>query len=369
MKNLYDARKLEAARRIRAAGVGAMLITHLPDVQYLCGFTGSNAALIVFAGSRPATLFTDGRYIRQSKAQAVGTAVVIAGRALVKEACELLAKSNIKSCGIDSAHTTLTAFENFRKSLPAARRSLFRPVAPLIQAQREIKDATEIILMRKAARLGCALYEHILGFIDYGMTELQVAAELEHEARIRGAEGMSFTTIVASGERSAMPHGHATSARLPRNGFITLDFGVMLNGYCSDMTRTMYLGKPSTFERDTFEVVLAAQMAGVDAVAPGVTCAEVDEACRSILRRARLDKWFTHGTGHGVGLEIHEGPSVAPGSKTILQPGMVVTVEPGVYISRRGMKDFGLRIEDEVLVKARGHEVLTAASPKAWTAI
>ena len=367
--SLFTLRKLEAARRVRATGVGSMLITHLPDVQYLCGFTGSNAVLLIFAGKRPAVLITDGRYTRQARAEAAGTKVEIAGRAALSAACAMLAESGVKSCGVDAAHTTLGQLDVLRKSMPAGKRNIFKPVQSLIASQREVKDADEIVKMRKAAKLGCALYEHILGYIDYGMTELQIAAELEHEARVRGAEGMSFETIVASGERSALPHGHATSAKLPRNGFITLDFGVILNGYCSDMTRTLYMGKASQFEQDAYEAVLASQLAGVELVAPGVTCEEVDEACRSVLRKAGLAKWFTHGTGHGVGLEIHEGPRLMAGQKRKLEPGNIVTVEPGVYLSRRGQKDFGIRIEDTLLVKAKGHEVLTAASPQAWTSV
>lgn len=366
---LFNSRKLAAAQRIRKAGVAAMLVTHLPDVQYLCGFTGSNAVLALFAGKQKAVLFTDGRYTRQAKAEAVGTMVVIADRSALQEACALLVKSGVRSCGVDASNTTVAQLEHIRKAMPANKRNIFRPLPPLIATQRELKDSDEIARMRRAAKLGCGLYDHILGYIDYGMTEAQVAAELEHEARLRGAAGMSFETIVASGQRSALPHGHATTARLPRNGFITLDFGVILNGYCSDMTRTLYMGKASVFERDAYEAVLAAQIAGVDAVTPGVTCAEVDEACRGILRQAGLAKWFTHSTGHGVGLEIHEGPRLAAGNKQRLEPGMVITIEPGVYLSRRGKKDFGIRIEDMVLVTAKGREVLTAASPKAWTTI
>lgn len=367
--NIFSSRKLAAVRSVRAAGMGAMLVTHLPDVYYLCGFTGSNAVLVIFAGKRPAVLMTDGRYTRQAKAEAVGTKVEIVNRAALASACELLDKSGVKSCGVDAGHTSLAEMDILRKAMPAGKRNIFKPVEPLIAALREVKDADEIVRMRKAAKLGCALYEHMLSFIDYGMTELQVAAELEHEARVRGAEGMSFETIVASGERSALPHGHATAAKLPRNGFITLDFGVMLNGYCSDMTRTLYMGKASQFERDAYEAVLASQVAGVEIVGPGVACGDVDEACRSVLRKAGLGKWFTHSTGHAVGLEIHEGPRFSTGVKTKLEPGMVMTVEPGVYLSRRGAKDFGIRIEDMLLVKAKGHEILTAASPKAWTTV
>jgi Xaa-Pro aminopeptidase len=193
------------------------------------------------------------------------------------------------------------------------------------------------------------------------MTETAVAAELEYAARLAGAEAMSFPTIVASGKRSGLPHGQATSTRLPRRGFVTVDFGVVLEGYCSDMTRTVHLGRASSAERDAYDAVLEAQLAGVAAVHAGVTGADVDEAARSVLRRARLDQWFTHSTGHGVGLEIHEGPRLAAKQTRKLEAGMVVTIEPGIYIPGK----FGVRIEDMVLVTAQGGEILTP-STKAW---
>jgi len=208
--------------------------------------------------------------------------------------------------------------------------------------------------------VGCTLFDHMLGFIRPGLRELDVAAELEYQARKRGAEGMSFETIVASGTRSALPHGRATTALLPRKGFVTLDFGIILGGYCSDMTRTVYLGRPRTKERASYEAVLQAQQAGVEAVRPGASCGEVDEAARSVLRRAGLAEAFSHSTGHGVGLEIHESPRVGAGQKARLVPGMVITIEPGVYL----VGEFGIRIEDMVAVTATGGQVLTPA-PKA----
>ncbi len=175
-----------------------------------------------------------------------------------------------------------------------------------------------------------------------------------------GAEGMSFETIVASGVRSAMPHGRATAAPLPRRGFVTLDFGIIHKGYCSDMTRTVFLGKPKPGERKAYHAVLEAQETAVSAVAPGVSCAEVDEAARSVLRREGLGEAFSHSTGHGVGLEIHEPPRVGAGQTTRLLPGMVITIEPGVYLAGK----FGIRIEDMVAVTRSGGQVLTPA-PKA----
>ena len=229
---------------------------------------------------------------------------------------------------------------------------------------REVKDGDEIERMRRAAALGCALFEHVLEHMSGDVTESEVAAQLEFAARMAGAEAMSFETIVAGGTRSAMPHGRASTAKLPRRGFATLDFGVLLDGYCSDMTRTVHLGKlgrkAGSRERDVYDAVLTAQAAAVAAVRPGVTCEAVDEAARGILRKAGLVKWFTHSTGHGVGLEIHEGPRLATKQTQVLQPGMVVTIEPGVYLPG----EFGVRIEDMVLVTENGSEVLTAASTK-----
>jgi Xaa-Pro aminopeptidase len=205
------------------------------------------------------------------------------------------------------------------------------------------------------------LFDHMLGFMQPGMTEMAVAAELEHAARLAGAQGMSFETIVASGVRSSMPHGHASEAKLPRRGFVTLDFGVVLEGYCSDMTRTVHLGPATAAERYAYDAVLEAQEAGVAAVRAGVTAGDVDEAARSVLRREKLDKWFTHSTGHGVGLEIHEAPRLAAKATERLEAGMVVTIEPGVYMPGK----FGLRIEDTVVVTRTGCEIITP-STKAW---
>ena len=241
------------------------------------------------------------------------------------------------------------------------RRSfLIELAAPLVEPLRRVKDEDELALMIEAALTGCKLFAQILGFIRPGLKEFEVAAELEHQARLLGVEGMSFPTIVASGARGALPHGHASAARLPARGFVTLDFGVILKGYCSDMTRTVHLGKPKAKERAAYEAVLEAQQTAVAAVGSGVSCAEVDEAARDVLRRAGLAEAFSHSTGHGLGLEIHEPPRIGAGQTTRLLPGMVITIEPGIYLAGQ----FGIRIEDMVAVTRTGAEVLTPA-PKA----
>ena len=354
------ARRKSAARAAKAAGVEALLITHLPDVRWLCGFTGSNASLVLSRGR--AVLFTDGRYTTQAKAEAVGTKVVISTKPALTAACEWIAAAGIGRCGFDDGNTTVAALKQMRAAVPAGRRrTLFQPVGWLVAKLRWIKDADEIAIMRAATALGCRLFEGILATMQPGMTETAVAAELEHAARMAGAEAMSFPTIVASGVRSALPHGHATQAKLPRSGLVTLDFGVVLDGYCSDMTRTVHMGRARAGERGAYDAVLEAQEAGVAAVRAGVTAGDVDEATRSVLRKAGLAEWFTHSTGHGVGLEIHEGPRLAAKQNQKLEAGMVVTIEPGIYMAGK----FGIRIEDMVLVTARGGEILTPCT-KAW---
>ena len=356
----FKLRKKRVAAAAKAAGVDGLLVTHLPEVRYLCGFTGSNAALVL-AGGR-SVLFTDGRYTAQAKAEAAGMRVMIAQKPALLVACGWMEEAGVRRCGFDAAQTTVAALETMRKAVSGkVRRGMFVAVKPLVAAMREVKDADEIVRIRKAATLGCELFDGMLTYLEAGLPEVAVAAELEHAARLAGAEGMSFDTIVASGVRSALPHGRATTAKLPRRGFVTLDFGVVLDGYLSDMTRTVHLGKALPGEREVYDSVLEAQEAAVAAVAPGVTAGEVDEAARSVLRRVGLDKYFSHSTGHGVGLEIHEGPRLAAKQTQVLKQGMVITIEPGVYMPGK----FGLRIEDMVLVTGRGGEVLTP-SVKAW---
>jgi Xaa-Pro aminopeptidase len=343
------------------AGLPGLLVTHLPDLRYLSGFTGSSAALAVTR--RAARLFTDGRYTAQA-AQEVSAAQVqiVASSPTVAATQWLAAQAGISNAGFDPAHTTVAQLTRLKAELPSAlrRRFLVELAGPLVEPLRLVKDADELAIIAEAAAMGCRLFDHILGFIQPGVPEFEIAAELEHQARRLGAEGMSFETIVAAGARSALPHGRATSALLPRRGFLTMDFGVILNGYCSDMTRTVYIGTPKAKERETYACVLEAQEAGIAAVSAGVSCGEVDEAARGVLRAAGLAEAFTHSTGHGVGLEIHEAPRLGAGQTAKLLAGMVVTIEPGVYLEGQ----FGIRIEDMVAVTQTGGQVLTLA-PKA----
>jgi Xaa-Pro aminopeptidase len=346
---------------MRRAGLSGLLVTHLPDVRYMCGFTGSSAALGI--ARRGARLFTDGRYTAQAAAEVQGAGVEIVSRSPAISAVEwLAAQPGAEFAGFDPARTTVADLARWKAALPAAMRRTFLTALPgsLVETLRLVKDEDELDVVREAALMGCRLFDHMLGFLRPGLREIEVAAELEHLARLDGAEGMTFETIVASGERSAMPHGHATDARLPRRGFLTLDFGIIHKGYCSDMTRTVYFGSPRSEERAIYQAVLEAQETAVAAVSAGVSCGDVDEAARGVLRRVGLGEAFSHSTGHGVGLEIHEAPRLGAGQANRLQAGMVVTIEPGAYLPGR----FGVRIEDMMAVTRTGGEVLTPA-PKA----
>jgi Xaa-Pro aminopeptidase len=348
-------------RRMSRAGIPGLLVTHLPDVRYLCGFTGSSAALAVTR--RAARLYTDGRYKAQAAEEVAAAAVeIVANSPAIASVQWLAAQRGVDFAAFDPANTTVADLTLLKAALPSGQRRSYLSAlpAPLVQKLRLQKDDDELALMREAALLGCRLFDHILGFIRPGLTELEVAAELEHRARLLGADAMSFETIVASGVRSALPHGRATAATLPRRGFLTLDYGVILKGYCSDMTRTLYLGKPRPNERSAYEAVLEAQESAVAAVTAGASCAEVDEAARGVLRKAGLAEAFSHSTGHGVGLEIHEPPRIGAKQTTRLESGMVVTIEPGVYFAG----EFGIRIEDMVAVTRNSGQVLTP-SPKA----
>jgi Xaa-Pro aminopeptidase len=229
-----------------------------------------------------------------------------------------------------------------------------REAPPLVEQARMVKDADEICAIRAAVAHGAELFTSALSVIRPGVREVEVAAEMEYVARKAGAEGMSFETIVASGPRSALPHGRASNAPIVSGAFVVCDFGVILHGYCSDRTRTVYVGPATAEARRVYDAVRASQQAAIEAVRPGIKVARIDQAARKTLQQNGLAQYFTHSTGHGVGLEIHEAPRVARGQEEILRPGMVITIEPGVYLPGK----WGVRIEDMVVVTEQGCEVL-----------
>ncbi|HWR17470.1 MAG TPA: Xaa-Pro peptidase family protein [Terriglobales bacterium] len=344
---------------IEKRGLDTLLVTHLPNVRYLTGFTGT-AGVLVFSGGR-SIFITDGRYKSQAQEQVKGARVLISKGPALEAAAQQIVRLQAGNVGIEAEHMQVWLRSRLRKMLPAKVK--LKETTGLVESIRTIKDSEEVSSIRRAVQLGVDLFEVALKAIRPGVRETEVAAELEYEARKRGAQKMSFETIVASGPRSALPHGVASDARIPSRGFVVLDYGVILGGYCSDMTRTVHVGRPSAEARRMYEAVLDSQLAGIRAVQPGATAGDVDYACRSVLRNTKigdvgLDRFFIHSTGHGVGLEIHEGPRLARDQKEILRPGMVITIEPGVYVEKAG----GVRIEDMVAVTDDGCDVLTSLS-------
>ncbi len=331
-----------------------LLVTHLPNIRYLSGFTGSAGALLM--GEQRATFFTDGRYITQARAEVSGARIVIARKAPVLAAIELLAASRSRTpqrLGLEPHSVTVGQRDQLAAILPRKWRFVSAPT--LIERARMVKDKEEIRRIRAAIQLGAGLFQIARKKIRPGVKEVEVAAAMEYEARQAGAEGMSFSTIIAAGKRSAVVHGRASGARIPRRGFVVCDFGVILAGYCSDRTRTVHVGRSTYGARQMYQAVLEAQQAAIAQVRPEVTAADVDAAARKVLRKHRLARFFSHSTGHGLGLEIHEAPRLAAGQTQELEPGMVITIEPGAYIPGKQ----GVRIEDVVVVTSTGCEVLT----------
>ncbi len=359
----FRARQKRLREQLAATRFDALLVSHLPNIRYLCGFTGSAGLLLVEeAGS---VFFTDVRYDTQAHEEIKGAKVVIARKSLLEAVGERLARRRKRgrgwTIGIEPEHFTVAEKKRLTRVRPAG--VSFQDAPSLVERGRMVKDADELNRIRAAVALGAGLFDRALEVLRPGTKETEVAGEMEYAARRRGAEEMSFPTIIASGARSALPHGRASDQPIARGGFVVCDFGVILAGYCSDQTRTVWVGSvpvgPIPKEaRLAYEAVRESQQAAIDAVRPGIPVSTVDEAARKVLRKAGLGRYFTHSTGHGVGLEIHEAPRVAAGQREMLQPGMVITIEPGVYFPGK----WGVRIEDMVAVTASGCEVLTPTS-------
>jgi Xaa-Pro aminopeptidase len=355
----YKGRQRRLQESLASNRLDGLLVTHLPNIRYLCGFTGSAGALLI--SDKKNVFFTDGRYRTQARAEVQGCTVVVSKKGPLVVCADWLRASKSRGrirrrIGIESEHFTVAERTRLAAILP--RDSLLRPAPALIERSRMVKDAEEIAQIRSAVLLGADLFDIILKTIRPGVRESEVAAELEYAARKAGAEGMSFPTIIAGGTRSSFPHGRASEAAISSRGFVVCDFGVILAGYCSDMTRTVYVGRPTDEAGRIYEAVRQAQQAAIEAVRPGIPVGDVDRVARKLLKKSNLDRYFTHSTGHGVGLEIHEPPRIATGQAEILRPGMVITIEPGVYIPGK----FGVRIEDMVVVTERGCQVLTPTS-------
>jgi Xaa-Pro aminopeptidase len=356
----YRERQARLREGIASSRLDALLVSHLPNIRYLCGFTGSAGLLLL--EDTGSVFVTDVRYDTQAREEVQGAKVIIARKALLNALGERVAARRKKSrskgwtIGIEAEHLTVAERKRLADVLPSGVR--LRNAPALVQRARMVKDVEELGLIRAVVRLGATLFDRALEVLRPGVKETEVAAEMEYAARRAGAEEMSFPTIIASGARSALPHGRATEQVIAPGGFVVCDFGVILDGYCSDQTRTVWVGAVPEEARHAYDSVREAQEAAIAAVRPGRSVGEVDAAARKVLRKAGLGRYFTHSTGHGVGLEIHEAPRVAAGQKEVLKPGMVITIEPGVYFPGK----WGVRIEDMVAVSEDGCEVLTPTS-------
>jgi Xaa-Pro aminopeptidase len=352
------ARRRDALRAaLRAAGLDALLVTDLVNVRYLTGFTGSNAALLVHAaddadgGEERTVLATDGRYTTQAAAQTPDLPV------LVERACGPALLAGVDGPGVigfDSAHVTV---DGHAELLDALANGELRRAPGLVETLRAVKDAGEVDALRQACAAADAALAGMLaaGGLQAGRTEREVARDLEERMREAGAEGPSFETIVAAGAHAAIPHHSPTDAPLADGDLLVMDYGALVDGYHSDMTRTVVVGAAADWQRDLHDLVAEAAAAGRAALAPGVATRDVDAAARDVIVAAGFGEQFVHGLGHGVGLVIHEAPAVSATATATLEAGMTVTVEPGVYLAGRG----GVRIEDTLVVTDDGAVPLT----------
>lgn len=330
----------------------AILITNPINRKYISGFTGTAGVAIV---SQSATRFiTDFRYIEQASEQAQQFTIIEHKGAIESEIKQQLTELNIGNLGFEKDDVTYASFERYKKALGTN----LVPVSGLIEEIRLIKSPEELRILKRAGEIADAAYKHIQAYIRPGVREIEIANELEFFMRKKGATSSSFDMIVASGYRSALPHGVASEKKIQSGELVTMDYGALYNGYCSDITRTVAVGQISEELQTIYHTVLKAQLRGVKGIKPGMTGKEADALTRDYITDKGYGEYFGHSTGHGLGLEVHEEPRLSHLSESILEPGMVVTVEPGIYVPGVG----GCRIEDDIVITETGNERLTNAT-------
>jgi Xaa-Pro aminopeptidase len=334
------------------AGVELMLVSNLVNVRYLTGYTGSNGLAVVGAQTR--VFLTDFRYTEQAEQEVYPEfeRITIA-QDLVSEAVEHLPEGTLR-VGYESETVTVDGLERMRKHFP--ERVELVAVKGLVERMRVVKDEQEVELIAAAQRLADDAFEGLLAGGIEGRTERELALALEHDMRLRGAEAPSFDSIIAGGAHGALPHARPRDVKIEKGQLVVIDWGARYNGYCSDCTRTVAVGEPGPEAREAYELVLGAQQVGLDEVRAGGDCRQIDKAVRDIIYGAGHEGHYGHGLGHGVGIEIHEAPTLSFRSEDTLQAGTVVTVEPGVYLPGK----FGIRIEDLVVVTQDGVRILTS---------
>ncbi|MEW6718889.1 MAG: Xaa-Pro peptidase family protein [Thermodesulfobacteriota bacterium] len=334
---------------MRRRRLDAYLSVRLSNVRYLTGFTGSDAALLVLPSG--AFLLTDGRYDVQAREEVRGAEVVVVSAGKFAEAARRIRSARARRIGYEAAFLTMEVF----RGIARGRTDRWISGKDLVEPLRMRKEPDEILAMEAAAATAAASLLSVLSGGVAGKPERDVAADLEREMKRRGAEAVSFPPIVADGPRSAMPHASPSGNPIGGNGPLILDFGARRNGYCSDETVTILPERPRRPLRKVFDAVRRAQEAGLSALRPGIQCRKVDERVRESLDRSGYLKYFVHSTGHGVGIDIHERPALSPRSKDRIEEGMVVTVEPGLYLPGIG----GVRLEDTAKVTGTGVERIT----------
>jgi Xaa-Pro aminopeptidase len=331
----------------------ALIVASLANVQYLTGFDGSNALLLI-ERSGEMTLFTDPRYTIHAGRVFPGKVVTVKGRSrLALAALKLAVKRKLRKLGFERQHLVYAEYQAMAEELTLGMELV--PAGGGIEVQRMVKDASELEQIRNAVHTNSAAFDAAIRKVRPGISELDLAAEIDYQQRRRGASGPAFDTIVAFGERTSLPHAHPGAAKLANNEIILIDAGACQGSYRSDMTRMLSLGNPGNRLKKIYKAVEEAQLAAIAAIREGVSARSVDRVARVVLQSHGLEKEFVHSTGHGLGLEIHESPSLNRKDQTKLAAGMVVTVEPGAYVEGVG----GIRIEDTVLVTKTGSEVLT----------
>ncbi|MDU4270742.1 MAG: Xaa-Pro peptidase family protein [Enterococcus hirae] len=340
-------------KKMQEENLDSFLITSPYNLRYLTNFTGTTGVAVITL--EKAFFITDFRYTEQAAAQAQGFEIIKNVGPIFEEVADLVQKEGLRELGFEETTVSFLEYSVLEEIIDAQ----LIPISGMIEELREIKDEEEIAIIEKACSIADLAYDHILKMIQPGMTEIEVANQLDFYMRSLGASGVSFETIVASGLRSAMPHGVASKKIIEQGDLITIDFGCYYEGYVSDMTRTFAIGDPGEQLKEIYQIVLEAQLAVLEVAKPGVTGKQLDAVARDYITKHGYGEAFGHSTGHGIGLEIHEGPNVSVRAEKQFVPGNIITDEPGIYLPGIG----GVRIEDDLLITSDGNRVLTH-SPK-----